>query len=425
MNPDQPNLSQPETPPPEKKPFFLKRKAVLIALIAIVLLLAGVLLYFFIFAQPKDTTKTNSQATDSLPTTTPTSGTIYAYSDGQLLAINPDSKEFVIAENKIDAESGSTNAGSTIPLTAPDFQSGAYVKDNAGWLITATDTKNFYSIPDTAKKTGFYSIFLSAWSSDATKLAFTVEFRCPPEGNNTCKDSDEDKTITGVYVYDKNTNKVARVQATNVIGWIPKTTKIAYFDDTLEPHQLSINDTALGTTTKSGSLDFGFAPQLSFSDDGTKMIWTAGVHGTESAATYSANLDGSNQKTLLTASFADLQWPIFLPGSESDYAYSKRKEIKCYEGTSGCVSESLNIVKNGQDKKAVEDIDSKLIGYYNNQAVVVISDGQNGLSPNNPAPYKAGVYLVDLNTFMTTKIYEKTVQKGTTSDMQINLRIGR
>lgn len=186
-----------------------------------------------------------------------------------------------------------------------------------------------------------------------------------------------------------------------------------------------LNDTADGTTATAATKSFGFAPQVSISDDAKKILYSAGVNGTESAATFISNLDGSDQKTLKTSTFADLQWPSFLPGSSSDYAYSKRKEIKCYEGTSGCVSESLQIVKAGQDKKAVEDIDSRVIGYYKNQAVVGISDGQNGRSPNNPAPYKATISLVNLDTFAVTKIYEKTSPKGGDVDLTIKLRISQ
>lgn len=436
MTPEQPNVNQSETPPeprietetgitPPKKAPFWKRKAFFIPISIFVLLLAGGITYAVMSAQKKDSAQTSSQqAANTSENTASDIDTLYAYSDANLVAINPETKEFEIVDKAIDTESNDANLGSTTPLTAPNFQTAVYAKDNTGWIITGTEKKTFYSIPETAKKTGFYTLYFSAWSSDSTKIAFAIGFMCPSFGS-TCTEASEDKSVTGVYVYDLASEKASKIQATGALQWLPSSTKLAYFDDSTTPQKLFLNDTAAGTVSTSATKDFGFGTQASISDDAKKIIYTAGVNGTESAATFIANIDGTDQKTLMTSTFADLQWPKFLPGSNSDYAYSKRKEIKCYEGVSGCVSASLQVVRDGVDKKAVEDIDSKVIGFYKNQAVVVISDGQVGSSPNNPAPYKATVSLVDLTSFSVSKIYEKVTQKGGDTDMEIKLRIGQ
>ena len=424
---------QTETPPeidqlssPPKKVSFLRRKAVLITISVIIFLATAGAAYVLVFAQKNNPTAEAPQSqatTDDKDDTKPLVDTIYAYSDSNLVAINPQTKEFVIIDTAIDAESGNANLGTTTPLTAPNFQSAVYIKDNTGWTTTGSDKKIFYSIPDAAKKTGFYTLYLAAWSSDSTKLAFSIGFMCPMFGS-TCSDSSEDKSLTGVYVYDTATEKTTKIQATGVIQWLPGSTKIAYFDESTTPSKLLINDTVTGAMTTAATKKFGFGPQISISHDAQKIIYSAGTNGRESSAIFIENINGTDQKTLKTGSFADLQWPKFLPGSSSDYAYSKRKEIACYGGGSGCVSASLHIVKNGEDKKAVEDIDYKVVGFYKNQAVVVISDGQVGISPNNPAPYKANISLLDLNNFALSKIYEKVTQKGSDTDMQLKLRIG-
>jgi len=436
MNPDQPNPfdtnTQPEvpaeqTPPlisPKKTPLF-KRKGFLIpVLILIFLLLAGGATYAVVSLQKDDTPKTSTQ-TDTKETedTKATIDNIYVYSSAELVAINPETKEFVVVDKALEGESSNASFGSTTPLTAPNFKSAVYIKGNTGWIVTGTEKKTFYSIPDTAKNTGFYTLYLSAWSSDSTKIAFSIGFMCPPYGS-PCNEESEDKNLTGVYVYDVATNKTSKARATGVLQWIPGTSKLAYFDDATTPQKLLVNDTSTDTTAVLATKSFGFGTQASISDDAQKILYTAGVNGTESAATFISNIDGTEQKTLKTSSFADLQWPKFLPESSLNYVYSKRKEVTCYENVTGCVSASLHVVKDGQDKKAVEDIDYRVIGFYKNQAVVVISDGQIGLSPNNPAPYKAGIYLVNLDSFSTSKIYEKVSQKGGDTDLQLKLRIG-
>ncbi|MES2630988.1 MAG: hypothetical protein V4611_03445 [Patescibacteria group bacterium] len=428
MIPEQQNSDQLETPPEahietKKTAPSRRRKVVLIIISSVVLfLLAAGTTYTVMALQNKDvSTETSQVATTDEDEIKPTVDNIYVYSDANLVAINPETKEFAIVDTAIDGESGNANLGSTVPLTAPDFQAAVYTKDNTGWIVTGTEKKIFYSIPETAKATGFYSLYLSAWSTDSTKIAFSIGFMCPIYG--PCTEASEDKSVSGVYVYDLITEKASKVQSTGVIQWLPQSTKLAYFDDATTPQKLLLNDTTAGTTSTAATKNFGFAPQASISDDAKKIIYSAGVDGTESAATFIQNIDGSDQKTLKTSNFADLQWPKFLPESNADYAYSKRKEIQCYNGTSGCVSASLQIVKGGEDKKAVEDIDSRVIGFYKNQAVVVMSDGQVGLDPNNPAPYKATVSLVDLTSFKASKIYEKTTQKGGEVDMQIKLRI--
>jgi hypothetical protein len=436
MNSEQPNPDPSETPPetpietgrvitPLKRPFFLKRKVVFVPILLIALLLvASVIAYVVMRAQEKDTSETPSQSqiTTDPKDTKPTVDSIYAYSDANLVAINPETKESVVVDTAIDGESYSAGLGSTTPLTAPNFRAAVYVKDNTGWVATGTEKRTFYSLPEAAKKTGFYTLYLSAWSSDSTKIAFAIEFMCPERGS-TCTAADEDKNVPGIYVYDLVTEKASRVQAPSVMQWLPESSKLAYFDDSSDPGKLFLNDTTAGTIETVVTKKFGFGTQASISDDAKKILYTAGVNGTQSAATFISNIDGTDQKTLKTSSFADLQWPKFLPGSNSDYAYSKRKEIKCYEGTGGCVSASLHIVKGGADKKIVEDIDSKVIGFYKNQAIVVVSDGAVGLSPNNPAPYKAAVSLVDLNSSSVSKIYEKVTQKNGDVDMQISIRV--
>ena len=101
----------------------------------------------------------------------------------------------------------------------------------------------------------------------------------------------------------------------------------------------------------------------------------------------------------------------------------KQIKITCYDGATGCVTFDLQLIKDGNEKTAVNAIDT-VVGFYKNSVVVVAGDGQNGLNPNNPEPYNNRIELIDLDTYQRDVLYRQTTEKGSTTPMQLKLRIG-
>lgn len=380
------------------------------------------------YFKPKDAQQaaTPQQTNDEIAQ--PKEAHIYFDYEGTLLAVKPDTKEVTTIDTGIDGNSGHAEYGSTTPLTSPDLHSVAYVKDNAAWIATGEEKAKFFTPAVTGDAVSLYTTYLSAWSSDSSKLAIAVGFMCPVvdvPSSVVCKEDSVDKDAIGVYVYDVATKKTTKLSTSSVIQWLPGTTQLLSFDDTTTPKTLSSTDVNSNKTSVISSQQFGFAPQSSFSFDGKKALYAIGVGGTQSSEIFISNIDGSQRQSLKTGAFAELQWPQFLPNSDSDYIYSKQQKIACYGGGTGCVNFSLQLVKNGEEKQLIESASDKVIGYYNGSAVVVSGDGQNGLNPNNPAPYKTQLKLINLDSLEATTLYEKSTPKSNDADGRLYLRIGR
>lgn len=315
---------------------------------------------------------------------------IYYTKDGNLYSIDTQSKQVTEIDTAINYGSSASGLGSSEPLNSFDLLKVIYSKDNDIWLKeNGHDPRKIDRvIPDQTKCP--FRIYFTAWSSNSKNLVYKVSFD-EGMGGLGCEPTDEDNNTVGFYWYSLDSAKSTKLPISQAEMWVPQSNKIAFFERTGDENQLKTYDVVTKTTeTLSKSGWIGYTPQLAFSDDGTKIIYS---HGHTAAISSSkiiiANRDNTAQEIKYEGSWADYQFPKFINKSNNNFFYTYNTKQECPSGGL-CPAQILH--------SNIDNIDKEIVG---------IVDRYYTLVDNGKILFQRG-YFYDKNGDKTLAIFDPT-----------------
>ncbi len=393
------------------KPRGSRRRVIIIAACVVVLLAASVIAVFIVLRE-NDASKDGNQKTVETSMTDSNEDSSKAseqerriyFAEGStwnnltLYSVEPYSKDLKKIDEGLRAGSGAAGAGSDSPLNSPDFLKAAYIKDDNIWLAGERLTPEKIEQPSiTTTGVGYYTQYLTAWSSDSNRLVYVIRFSCPIHSSTECSQDDENEELTGVYVYDLSKRDSLKLPISNAEQWIPRTSKIVYFETNPEnsnQENMRAYDLETNLDEVISVAPFGFGVQLTFSDDGSRIIYSEGVNGTQASEMVAADTDNSNQTFLERGTWAQLQKPLFLSNSTNNYVYIEQVSELC-DGGGLCPRSQLTFVVDGKLSTA-GDVRSGPIGNFDDYVVV--------LTGSSVYPYNEPTEIdINLENYTTTR----------------------
>jgi hypothetical protein len=401
-NPSEIAKSEQAPPTPAKSvklPSARKRKILIGILIFLLLAAVAAAVYFLVFNKKEKSQAVVRPIENTAPKVTRIEQVkkIYYVDNNKLYSINPLDKKVEEIDTQVSSGSGGTGSGMNTPLTSPDQFKVAYINDGKLWLKEDGKPAKQIDFPKPNKPAkGEYTWLISAWSSDSKNFTYSVALEC---GIDSCDDSDIDKNVTGVFWYSLSSGKPTKLPIDSSDMWVPGTSKVAYFDDNVQPVHLKTYDVVskqTATLTKTGWS--GLPPQLAFSDDGSKIIYVDGDGNANTDRLVIANADNTGQSVQKNGRWAEHQWPRFIQGSTTNYLYSHSEGWNCPDGGTGCPGFYLYTVLNGKTKK-ITQILSHIAGFYTPEEVITL----RGYFYDTAK--KRTLSLININTAAITDLY--------------------
>lgn len=374
-----------------------------IVLVVIVVIAVGGAGYYYSNSKKNNSTPVATSQTVTA-TTTPTAITqtpkIYYAQNNNLYSIDPTSKQTAEIDTKAASTGGTTGLGSNTPLTSFDQLKVVYAKDGSIWLKQDGQTAKKLYQSTSSDPNCYNSFYFSGWSSDSKNLVYDISFDSGM-GEATCSQSDADKDAEGFYWYSLDSQKSTKLPITRADLLVPQSNKVAYFEKTNNAYQLKTYDFVAKTSeTLSKNGWTGYEPQLAFSNDASKIIYS---YGETASSSYSkiviADINNTNQKIEKQGRWAEYQFPRFMKGSTSNYYYDYNKERTCASGSGGCPEITLHSVINGTDSEVVGIIDR--VNATMTDGTLVIKKGDI-----YDSDHKRTISVVDLNSKSVTDLLE-------------------
>ena len=357
----------------------------MILAIIVVLLAIGMAGYnVWLKNNSKETTKDNVVSELDKNSIIQNNNKIYFVDSKKLYSVEAKSKKIVEVDSNVDSNGGGVGYGSRSPLMSPDMSTVAYVKNNSIWIKSDDAEIMRINQADLSSSTAHcYYHYISAWSSDSSKFTYSVTFDSGM-GDSTC--GDENKNITGVYVYKISDNTSKKIPINRADLWLPKTSRLVYFNNNNGAINLRTYDFESGKDEQLTKVGWeGTEPQIAFSSNGDKLIYAYQDYSSSASKIIMAKTDNTDKKILKEGQWAEYQWPRFAGDSTENYVYSHSEGWTCPDGSVGCPKKYVYSVVNGLTSKGPEIIDS-IVGFYNNTVLIGVKgyayneQGQNTLS---------------------------------------------
>lgn len=221
------------------------------------------------------------------------------------------------------------------------------------------------------------TVYLTAWSDDEK---FLVYYASPDEQGMRTESKLILPLMEGFYTADLKSGMVYFIpRIKDVIGFIPATDKLVFFDERVQDATLftwDLKTDEIDILSKK-TIDGNLTGQYYFSKDG-HMVYGYGeansANPSRSAIIY-ANLDNTNQKEIASGGFADIQWPNI--SSDGKFiAYITYKDVLCSDGNSGCNDGTIVLynILTGQKENLVEKV--KAIRYWWDDENILFLQGE-------------------------------------------------
>ena len=331
--------------PIPEKPKSKKKKIVAI-IIVVLLLVAGAAIGAWQFIENKDD-DTQKEAPASVVESTEN---IFYINKSTLYAYNLATKKISEVDSKVTANnSGGMGVGSANTLTSRNLKTVAYLKDNDVWIKDGDNDPKKISQPSQVNDGDRYMV---TWSSDAKYLVYSIGTSCLEStiDEGGCEPDPADKDVVGIYLYSVDSNESTKLSIPRADSWLPNSNKLVYFtssDNLYSMHTYDVISKVDSVVTKTYFLS---DPVLDFSDDGTKIIYSSNDIITI------ADIDNTNQKPLQIGeeNILNIQSPVFLAGSDSDFAFTLEKHKTCEGGVGICPQSYLFTTINNQITQITE-----------------------------------------------------------------------
>ncbi|MEK7621130.1 MAG: hypothetical protein AAB395_02130 [Patescibacteria group bacterium] len=385
------NQSQPIAPIPKKSKWKSKKLWIIIILI---LLAGSSVSAYYILKQKAAPSVTSSNVQKVKKTSTTQIKNIYFADSEKLYSVNPDTKKLNIVDSNVSSGSGSIGLGTTSPLNSPNLYRVAYTKKEDIYL--KEDGKKIKKIdqPTTEENAGYYK-YISAWSSDSENLTYSISFDCGM--NPDCDYKDEDKNLTGIYWYSLNTGESTKLPIKTSEMWVPNTTKVAYFsgeDNVI----LRTYDVVSKEDKQLTSIDWSNpGPQLTFSDDGNKIIYADIATDSNKSQIIIANQDNTGKKNQKSGAYSELQFPLFIKDSSDNFVYIKSEDKVCPDGGGGCPISYIYSVIDGKSTKIATS--AQAMGFLSDTQLIALT----GYAYSKPV--KKTLSIINLKDNSTTNLY--------------------
>lgn len=365
--------TQPPQIQPKKSKLNWKKVLLILGIVIFVAAIVGGLAWYFASQGTDDSNiaKKESTKTEKAEVKKEQVKKIYYSDNTKLYSVNPSDKKITEIDTAVTSNGGAVGYGSQSPLMAPDFLKVAYIKNNEVWVKEDLSNPKKIEQPTPKKTAGFYSWYISGWSSDSSKFTYSINFDCGM-GSADCDETDEDKNATGIYWYSLNSGKSTKLSIPRTDMWLPNSQKVVYFSKVNNLSYLHTYDVLSKEDKVITATPFeGLEPQIAFSDDATKMIYSYGPPSGGVSRIVIANADNTNQKIQKEGKWAEYQWPRFVKGSTSDYVYSHSEEWACPGGTGGCPKMILYSVVAGATKN-LGGIINHITGFWDATTIIVL-----------------------------------------------------
>ncbi|MBI4091221.1 hypothetical protein HY419_00550 [candidate division WWE3 bacterium] len=294
---------------------------------------------------------------------------------------------------KVSVASGNSASGfgESDPLVSPNLLYTAVIDDQTHNLwIVSNETKELKQITQTGDVS-----YLSGWSKDSKKIVYRVDEESITSltqgygGYQETKVQFKPNRDAGYFAFDIDS------------GVTTKLYPLDYFETFIDskniltkPIDQYSSDRLVIFDTNTFEADYGFVPekfgfgagQFSFSDDGTKWVYTLSRNPTTDANIIYAPFPQKEGETIDSGAWADVQFPN-ISHNGTKVAYSKK------DGPAYAVW-----VYNTADKsKKKYDVEGWAVAWVDENTIVVKS--------SNASKSGNSLYSVDLTTGTVTKIY--------------------
>ncbi len=320
---------------------------------------------------------------------------IYFEDNGSLYGVNIKTKNVKKIDDNLSSGYGGLGAGVETPLNSFDFSKVAYVKNREVYIYDGTNSTKINQ-PDTTGKA--HHSYLISWSPDTKFLVYRIQLvyllgEVKPSGPN----------VDGVYLYSLESGKSVKLPIETAVSWVPGSSKIAYLKDIEEDddiYETWTYDIASGKNEILSKSSISNVSQIEFSYDGSKILYNTYDRNSEVVRIIIANIDNSNQSTVLSGRWADVQSHFFVKYSDSSIVYQKQETTSCNGRTVDHMDGScyVNYLMVSGDDTKYEEVE-RVFGPYDENNVIVATHSIPESS------YTPKLMLVNLKTGGKTVLY--------------------